>query len=73
MVERGVFYGIPHSRDFLQALITVLRDEDRAVRMKSLAVLANYMSEPAVRAAFEEVAAQNDPVLAAEAKMRLPK
>jgi hypothetical protein len=73
MVERGRFYAIRPGHDYLQALIALLDDDDRALKMKALAVLGMYQQHAAVKAACEEVAAADDPVLAAEAQLRLGK
>lgn len=69
LIDRRKFYDIRPTRGFLQAIINVLRDDDRAVRMKALSVLGNYAAEPSVQAAFKEIVAQGDPVLAAEAAL----
>ncbi len=73
LVERGRFYNIRPGREYLQALIALLHYDDRALRMKALAVLSNYLKDSAVNTAVEEVAASADPALAAEAQLRLRK
>lgn len=73
LVERGRFYGIRLGREYMQALISLLNNDDRALRMKALSVLSMYLTDAAVKAAVEEVAASADPVLAAEAQLRLRK
>lgn len=72
MIERGMFYSVRPSDELVQTLSVVLRDEDRAVGMKALSLLGNYMALPSCRKVLEEVASKGDPVLAAEAQMRLP-
>lgn len=71
LIERRKFYDIHPTSGFLQAIINVLRNDDRAVRMKALSVLGNYASAQPVQAAFKEIVAQGDPVLAAEAALLL--
>lgn len=72
MVERGMFHSIRADDALLHGLVTVLSDNDRAVRMKILAVIGKYLSVASYRAVLEKIATGTDQVLAAEAQMRLP-